>query len=73
MSLRNKLKKTKPPEINLGDIEAPTWADFHYTGDDVPLAWDKKTLRQCAKNGLRENFKRGYFTKKQYKQQLGEL
>lgn len=71
-SVRDKLKKTKQPECDLGAIETPPWAELGYTGDDVPLEWDPPT-RQQSKKYLRANFKCGYITKKQYKQQLREL
>ena len=73
MSLRNKLKKTKAPELLSEDAfivdESPQWS----VGTDVPLTWDKKGLRQCGKNCLRANYKSGYFTRQQYEQVLKEL
>ena len=71
-SVRDKLKKTKQPECNLGDVETPVWSELGYTGDDVPLEWDPPT-RQQSKKYLRIEYKRGYITKKQYKQQLRGL
>lgn len=73
MSLRDKLKNTKKPELAPEDAfifdESPPW----FTGTDLPFTWDAKGLKQCSKNTLRANLKRGYFTKKQYKQKLKEL
>ena len=70
MSFRNRLKKTKAPELSSEDAfevcPLPQWS----VGTDCPLSWDKKGLRRCEKNGLRVNYKNGFFTKAQYRQAL---
>lgn len=71
-SVRDKLKKTKQPECDLGAIETPPWAELGYTGDDVPLEWDPPT-RQQSKKYLRSEYKRGYITKVLYKRLLRGL
>ena len=73
MSFRDKLKKTKAPQLTVEDIPAFLWEEIGWTGDDVPISWDEKTLRQCAKNSLRTRFKRGRMSKQQYKKLLREL